>query len=104
MSTTAARRTAEVIENARRVVAIELLGAVQALRFRLEEDSSVVLGDGTCRALASAAAVLDALDEEKGCPTPSEQIECLAELLRNSELLIDLPELVLVGDAPEHER
>lgn len=104
MSTTAARRTLEVIENSRRVVAIELLGAVQALRFRLEEDNAVVLGEGTCRALASAAAALDELDEEKGCPTPSEQIECLAELLRNSELLMDLPELVPVGEAPEDER
>lgn len=60
MSTTAARRCAEVVANARRVVAIELLCAHRALRMH-----SARLGDSTGR----AAEVLDAV---KGL-TPSEQ-------------------------------
>jgi len=47
MSTTAARRSAEVLQCARRVVAIEILGAVQALAMRRDEQPDVRLGAGT---------------------------------------------------------
>ena len=60
MSTTAARRCAEVVANARRVVAIELLCAHRALRMH-----SARLGDSTGR----ATEVLDAVEGL----TPSEQ-------------------------------
>lgn len=51
MSTTAAWRLREVVENTRRVVAIELVSAAEALRFRLGEDPSVRLGAGSRAAL-----------------------------------------------------
>ena len=47
MSTTAARRSAEVLQCARHVVAIEILGAVQALAMRRDEQPGVRLGAGT---------------------------------------------------------
>lgn len=46
MSTTAAWRLWEVVQNSRRVVAIELLCAARALRLRLEEGPGVRLGAG----------------------------------------------------------
>jgi histidine ammonia-lyase len=98
MSTTAARRAAEVLVNARRVVAIELLGAVQALRFRREEDPSLVLGAGTVLALASAQEALVDLDENS---TPSQKIMRLERSLIGEMLLRGMPELVAVGHAPE---
>jgi len=52
MSTTAAWRLREVVENTRRVVAIELVSAAEALRFRLREDPGVRLGAGAAAALA----------------------------------------------------
>ena len=74
MSTTAARRAASVIMNARRVVAIELLGAVRALQFRQSEAPEVVLGTGTAEGLQRAGLVLERLSRDS---TPSEQIEAL---------------------------
>ena len=74
MSTTAARRAATVIKNARRVVAIEILGAVRALQFRQSESPGVVLGLGTREGLTRAAGVLSLLGD---WPTPSEEIEAL---------------------------
>ena len=73
MSTTAARRAASVIMNARRVVAIELLGAVRALQFRQSEAPDVVL-DRTAEGLQRAGLVLGRLSRDS---TPSEQIEAL---------------------------
>ncbi len=46
MSTTAAWRFWEVVQNSRRVVAVELLCASRALRFRLQERPGVRLGEG----------------------------------------------------------
>lgn len=74
MSTTAARRAASVITNARRVVAIELLGAVRALQFRRSESPGITLGLGTAEGLERAGSVLSGLDVDA---TPSEQIEAL---------------------------
>ena len=58
MSTTAARRAAEVLENTRLVVAIEWLCASHALWWRQREDSTVCLGEGTSAALSLAEEVL----------------------------------------------
>lgn len=68
MSTTAARRAAEVVVNARRVVAIELLCAHRALRMQ-----SGKLGAATSRAA-------DVLDAVTGV-TPSEQLRSTEALL-----------------------
>jgi histidine ammonia-lyase len=51
MSTIAARKAAEVVANAQRVVAIELLCASQALSLRLEKDRQHQPGRGSRRAL-----------------------------------------------------
>ena len=45
--TIAARRAASVVSNARLVIAIEMLGAVRALQFRLKDEPGVRLGRGT---------------------------------------------------------
>ena len=75
MSTTAARRAAQVVKNARYVVAIEVLGAVRALQFRVEAEADLILGAGTQAGLERASEVLSTMSEES---TPGEQIEALA--------------------------
>ena len=76
MSTTAAWRLRETLENSRRVVAIELLSAGRALRYRQAEAPDVVLGAGSAAMLPRLAPILDA-----GL-TPGEEIErCAAEIL-----------------------
>ncbi len=75
MSTTAARRAAQVVDNARRVVAIELLAASRALAFRRAEDPGGQFGAGTREALSEIEVALSELDEQA---LPSDQIECLA--------------------------
>lgn len=59
MSTAAARRAAEVLDNARRVVAVELLAATHAIRLRGREGSARP-GAGTGAALAFVEALLEA--------------------------------------------
>ena len=80
MSTTAARRAARVLENARRVIAIEMQGAVRALEFRKMETPNIALGAGTAEGLHRAAQVLHSLG--KGT-TPSDEIEALTEWVRS---------------------
>jgi histidine ammonia-lyase len=76
MSTTAAWRLREVVENTRRVVAIELLCASEALRYRQAEDPGVRLGVGTRAALPRVHAALEGVDG-----TPSARIEALARAI-----------------------
>jgi histidine ammonia-lyase len=76
MSTTAAWRLREVVENTRRVVAIELLCAAEALRYRQAEDPAVRLGAGAQVALPRVHAALEGVD-----PTPSARIEALARAI-----------------------
>jgi histidine ammonia-lyase len=80
MSTTAAWRLREVVVNSRRVVAIELLCAASALRYRQAEEPGVKLGAGTLPALARVDAALppEAL-------TPGEQIEALAAAIARGD-------------------
>jgi histidine ammonia-lyase len=75
MSTTAARRAARVVDNSRRVVAIELLAASRALMFRRSEETGCTLGAGTGEALAAIQVALSELEPD--C-MPGESIECLA--------------------------
>lgn len=72
MSTTAAWRLREVAVNSRNVVAIELLCAAAALRFRLVEDAATRLGAGAARVLPEIEHVVS------GARTPSEQIEAVS--------------------------
>jgi histidine ammonia-lyase len=77
MSTTAAWRLREVVENSRRVVAIELLCAAAALRYRQAEDPGTPLGHGSARALPRIDAALAPLERSEWV-TPGAQIEALA--------------------------
>lgn len=81
MSTTAARRAARVVANARNVIAIEMLGAVRALRFRQQETPGIQLGKGTQEGLERASQVLDALGPDA---IPSERIQALSSWIRDA--------------------
>ena len=79
MSTTAAWRLREVLENSRRVVAIELLCAARALSFRKSEDADVQLGEG-------ARWALPRIEKAAQSPIPSEQIEAIAAEIASGRL------------------
>ena len=79
MSTTAARRAAEVIANAQRVVAIELLCAHRALTHRLRFEPGVHLGTGTYAAWVRIGEVLDG-------ETPAEQVRSVEPLVTGPSL------------------
>jgi histidine ammonia-lyase len=84
MSTTAAWRLRETVENSRRVVAIELLSAARALRFRLSEDAGARLG-------AAAAFAIERVEGAvAGKRVASDQIEAVAALVAAGGLE-DLP-------------
>ncbi|NOY28309.1 MAG: aromatic amino acid lyase, partial [Oligoflexia bacterium] len=93
MSTTAARRCARVLENARRVIAIEFLGAAHALRFRRREEGADCLGVGTAAGLAWVEQTLGGFDSDR---PPGPQIETLAEGIASASFLAGLPALVEV--------
>jgi histidine ammonia-lyase len=98
MSTTAARRAAEVLVNTRRIVAIELLAAAHALAFRREEEGEALrLGAGTAPALATVEATLGGFSVQRA---PSDDIAALDELLQTDALFEGLPALLAVGAAP----
>jgi len=85
MSTTAAWRLREVVENTRRVVAIELLCAAQALRFRRSEDSAVCLGVGAAAALPLIEETLAAAQARTSTLTPGARIEALADAIARGD-------------------
>ena len=59
------------------MVAIELISAARALRYRLAEDPTIVLGAGSAAMLPRLAPILDAGG------TPGEEIEaCVAAILQ----------------------
>jgi len=80
MSTTAARRAASVVDNARNVIAIELLGASRALLFRCAEAPNAVLGSGTGTAMERIEEVLADLSVNA---IPSDQIAALSAWIRH---------------------
>lgn len=98
MSTTAARRAREVVENARHVVAIEWLCAARALWVRLDEEPTLTLGVGTRAALDSVEEVLGG----RGGEVPSEDMVALSNALQSGQLmapvLAAVPELQGVYD------
>jgi histidine ammonia-lyase len=90
MSTTAARRAARVVDNCRRVIAIEVLAAAQALELRAQRGLEPGVGG---RALSEALRQGGMLTPEL---LPSEAIAAVERLLRGP-LPAGLPALVGVG-------
>ncbi|MEC8424812.1 MAG: hypothetical protein VX000_13605, partial [Myxococcota bacterium] len=94
----AARRAAEVVMNVRRILAIELLAAANALAFRREEEGDVLqLGAGTGPALATVEAALGGFSAMRA---PSDDIAALDQLLQTDALFDGLPALLPVGAVP----
>ena len=83
MSTTAARRAREVVENTRHVVAIEWLCAAKALWVRLEADPELQLGVGTRAALTAVEEVLGG----RGSEVPADDMAALSEALHSGRLM-----------------
>lgn len=80
MSTTAARRAHDVLQNARRVVCIELLAAVRGIRARRATDPGVALGEGTAPVFALIDGVL------RG-DVPSDDIARIEALVAGGDVL-----------------
>jgi histidine ammonia-lyase len=96
MSTTAARRAADVVENTRKVIAIELVAGLRALQFRQDQHPQVKFGAGTSVAFDYLVA-----NTSKDL-VPSEAVE---EMLGLMEGLIERVESVVgpllsVGEVP----
>ena len=79
MSTTAARRASEVVVNAQRVVAIELLCAHRALSHRLKFEPGVHLGTGTYAAWVC-------IGQPLAGETPAELVASIEPLVTGPEL------------------
>ena len=92
MSTVAARRTREVLHNARRVVAIELLSAAHALQFRKEQHPERSLGQGVEQALINVRACI--YDMPNDNPTIGDQIEELARAVHDERIFAEIPPLM----------
>jgi histidine ammonia-lyase len=82
MGANAARHALEILDNVRRVLAIELLAAVQAVDLR--PDGPARLGRGTARAYAEIRRRVARLDHDREL---SSDIEALAELIHGGDLL-----------------
>ena len=82
MSTTAARRASRVLDNARRVVAIELVAAMQACEMRRRQEPDRPFGAGTTAALE----VLRDVFEGPSDRVPSASIEAFEECMRSGRL------------------
>ena len=85
MSTVAARRCWKVLENARRVIAIELLTAAHALAHRLEAAPHHVLGAGTQQGYQI---IQNILFEQNPQSTISEQIEHISEQIHKGSFVL----------------
>ena len=88
MSTTAARRAADVLENTRRVVAIELVCAATGLWCRLDERPGVQLGQGTQAALTAIEEALGG----RGSGVPADDIAAVHDILVDGSLLARVQE------------
>lgn len=90
MSTIAARQAAQIVANARQVVAIELLCAAQALSLRLEQQPDLHPGEGSQRALdfirnleIAPGRALDVIREDTSLTT---YVKALSEAIRSGRL------------------
>ena len=82
MGANAARHALEILDNVRRVLAIELLAAAQAVDLR--PDGPARLGRGTAQAYAEIRRHVSRLDHDRELAS---DIETLAALIRSGELL-----------------
>ncbi len=80
MSTTAARRAWDVLQNPRRVLAIELLAAARGVRARRQASPGVRLGTGT-------APAFELLEPELSHDVPAEDVAAVEALLVSGRLL-----------------
>ena len=90
MSTTAARRAADVLANAQRIVAIELLSATKGLWVRQSEDRGATLGSGTAAALAEVQRTLGG----RHTGVPGEALEGLTLAVADGRILAAVEEAV----------
>jgi len=97
MSTTAARRAADVVANTKKVVAIELVAGLRALRFRLEERPGIKLGAGT-----SAAVDYLKANTSKNL-VPSEAVEEMTNIMEGliESVEYEVGPLLNVGEVPQ---
>ncbi len=91
MGTIAARKAREVVKNSRRILATELLAAVQALDFRKELSPGLTLGKGTQRAYDVVRESIDFIENDK-------DIEIYNELEKSTKLLSSGTLLKTVGE------
>ena len=90
MSTTAARRAAEVVANTQYIVAIELLAATRALWAR-QAEGPVTLGEGARAALVEVEACLGGREP---APAPADDIARLVALVRSGKLVTAVERVV----------
>ena len=85
MSTVAARRCRKVLDNARRVIAIELLTAGHALAYRIDKEPLHKLGKGTQKGFQM---VHDILFEQSSNALISHQIEYIADQVQQGSFAL----------------
>ncbi len=92
MSTVASRRARDVLRNATKVIAIELISAAQALSFRQDERPEASLGQGVQQGVQNVEQSL----QKSAHPfmTIGEQIEIIATEIQNGQILQQLPPLL----------
>jgi len=83
MGTIAARKSREILENTKRVLATELMAACQAIDFRKDFE----LGKGTSTAYRTIREVVDFIEEDK---IMYEDLDTVTELITSSKLLNDV--------------
>ena len=91
MSTVASRRARQVLRNSQRVIAIELISAYEALRFRINDSTNTTLGTGVKAAVAHLESVLSNLSIHT---TIGEQIEVIALDIHKGLILTQMPNLI----------
>lgn len=87
MGTIAARKSREILENTKRVLATELMAACQAIDFR----KGFVLGKGTSTAYKTIREVIDFIEEDK---IMYKDLDIVTQLITNSRLLSDVEKVV----------
>ncbi|MBP1745358.1 MAG: hutH [Firmicutes bacterium] len=80
MGTIAARKSREILENTKRVLATELMAACQAIDFR----KGLELGKGTSAAYKTIREVVDFIEEDK---IMYDDLDAITELISSSKLL-----------------
>jgi len=90
MGTIAARKSREILENTKRVLATELMAACQAIDFRKDFE----LGKGTSTAYRTIREVVDFIEEDK---IMYEDLDTVTELITSSKLLNDVEKEVKIN-------